>query len=548
MSAKRYDVAVIGGGANGFTAATVLAKSGRSVVLLEREESLGGRGRVVEFAPGFRVAPLGMDPGWVPDPIARALGISVPMRTASPADVAVSIEPGRFLALSRDVGRTADAIATYSREDAAKWPAFVARLRALAGFLEALYLTPAPDISASSPGELLPLLGLARKFRGLGRRDSIEFLRTLPLSVWELLDDWFECGPLKAAVATGGIREHRQGPRSGATGFVLLHHLVGAAPGAVRARAPWQDGPDAFARMAEQAARRAGVELRTGAPVQRVEIQDDAVAGVVLERGDEIAASAVLSTASPATTFLDWIDPVWLDPEFLHAVGNIRYRGCATLVAYALERLPDLAGAGSEAMGGIVSLTPSLSALERAADAAKYGTVSERPHVEFTVPTLAAPSLAPEGRHVLLARMQYAPYRLGDGAVWDDARRDQVAKMVTSTIEAVSPCFSSRILHQAAWSPADLESRFGLREGASSQGELGLDQILFMRPIAGWGGHTTPIAGLYLGGTGNHPGPGVMGGAGWLAARRILRHRAIAGRRAPRPASTGARAEGAAKA
>lgn len=521
-----WDVVVIGGGANGLVASSVLARGGRRTLLLERDESLGGQGRVVEFAPGFRVAPLGLDAGWLPEPVAAAAGILRPRRSSGDADVAVVVEPGKVLALSRDAARSAEAIGAHSPADAAKWPEFVGRLRKLAGFLEALYLTPAPDISASSASELLPLLGLARKFRGLGRRDSIEFLRTMPLSVWELLDDWFECAPLKAAVATGGIQEHRHGPRAGGTGFVLLHHLTGAAPGAVRGRTPWQDGPEAFTRAAETAARGAGVTVRTGATVRRIDVHDYAVASVVLESGEEIAARSVLSTASPAATFLDWLDPVWLDPEFLHAVGNIRYRGCAAFVAYALERLPDLPGlSGSEAMAGTVSLTPSIPSLERAADAAKYGTISERPHVEFTVPSLVAPFLAPEGKHVLVARAQYAPYRLRDGAAWDAGRRDALARTVTSAIEAVSPCFSSRILHQVAWSPRDLEERFGLREGATSQGELGLDQILFMRPVAGWGGHHTPIGGLYLGGAGSHPGPGVLGGAGWLAAQRLLRDR-----------------------
>lgn len=525
-SAAEHDVVVIGGGANGLVASAVLAKSGLRTLLLERGEALGGQGRVVEFAPGFRAAPLGLDPGWLPDPIAAALGIQGLRRASADADVAVAVEPGRFLALSRDAARSADAIRPYSESDAAKWPEFVARMRKLAGFLEALYLAPAPDISASTPGELLPLLGLARKFRGLGRRDSIEFLRTMPLSVWELLDDWFESAPLKAAVATAGIQEHRHGPRAGGTGFVLLHHLTGAAPGAIRSRTPWQDGPEAFTRAAEGAARAAGVAVRTGARVQRIEIREYAVATVVLEGGEAIATRAVLSTASPAATLLDWLDPVWLDPEFLHAAANIRYRGCAAFVAYALERLPDLPGlSGPEAMAGMVSLTPNIPALERASDAAKYGTISERPHVEFTVPTLVSPALAPEGKHVLVARAQYAPYRLRDGAAWDASRRDALAKTVTLAIEAMSPCFSSRILHQAAWSPLDLEERFGLREGATSQGELGLDQILFMRPVAGWGGHRTPIAGLYLGGAGSHPGPGVLGGAGWLAAQRMLRDR-----------------------
>jgi phytoene dehydrogenase-like protein len=521
-----YDVIVIGAGANGLVAAAGLGRAGLRVLLLERDEALGGQGRLVEFAPGFRAAPLGLDPGWLPEPIASALGIGNLPRSTSDAGVAVAVEPGKFLALSRDAGRAAEAIAAHSRADAAKWPEFTARMRKLASFLEALYQTPAPDISASSLGELWPLLGLGKKFRALGRRDMVEFLRTLPLSVWELMDDWFESAPLKAAVAAGGIQDHQQGPRSGGTGFVLLHYMVGAPQGAVRGRTPWRDGPGAFTVAAERAAERFRVTIRRGAAVQRIQVQDDAVTGVVLQGGEEIAARTVLSTANPARTLLEWVDAVWLDPEFLREVGNIRHRGCTALVAYALDRLPDVPGLPSpDAMAGTISLTPTIPALEKAADAAKYGTVSEQPHVEFTVPTLVAPDLATGGRHVVVARVQYAPYRLRDGATWDAGRRDALAKTVTAAIEAVSPCFSSRILHQKAWSPRDLEEQFGLREGAASNGELGLDQILFMRPVAGWGGHTSPIPGLYLGGAGNHPGPGVLGGAGWLAAERILSDR-----------------------
>jgi phytoene dehydrogenase-like protein len=231
----------------------------------------------------------------------------------------------------------------------------------------------------------------------------------------------------------------------------------------------------------------------------------------------------VLSTAGPARTFLEWVDPVWLDPEFVRALGNIRHGGCTAFVLYALEALPVFPGLSSrEALSGLVTLTPDLVSLERAADAAKYGTVSERPHVELTIPTLLWPELAPTGRHVAIARVQYAPYRLRDGASWDDARRDALAESATSAIEAVAPGFRSRILHRTAWSPRDLAETFGLREGASSQGELALDQSQFMRPVAGWGRHATPISGLYLGGAGTHPGPGVLGGAGWLAAERLL--------------------------
>jgi phytoene dehydrogenase-like protein len=522
VTAARFDVVVIGGGANGLAAAAVLGRAGLRVALVEGGEALGGQSRVVEFAPGFRAAPLGLDPGWLPPAVARSLGLEPPEPSSNDGSLAVPVSAGRFLVLPTDAARAAEAIRPLSAADAARWPAFTARLRRLAGFLAALYQTPAPDIDTRSLDDLLPLLGVAARFRGLGRVEMIEFLRTLPMSVWELLDDEFECAPLKAAVATGGIQDFQQGPRSGGTGFVLLHHLVGAAPGAVRGRGGRRAGPMAFTEMAEGAGRRAGVTFRTRARVARVRVENDRATGVVLEGGEAIEAAAILSTANPAKTLLELVDPVWLDPEFLHAVGNIRHRGCTSVVLYALGRLPEVPGLPREALSSVVSLTGSLEALERAADAAKYGEVPESPHVEVTVPTLRHPELAPEGRHVLIARVQYAPYRLREGAAWDVTRREALADAVTTAIERTIPGFASAIEHRIAHSPRDLAERFGLREGAPSHGELGLDQILFMRPVPGWGRHTTPIGGLYLGGAGTHPGPGILGGPGWLAARRLL--------------------------
>ena len=285
----------------------------------------------------------------------------------------------------------------------------------------------------------------------------------------------------------------------------------------MRGRGSWRAGPAAFATAALDAAKRFGATVRTGAEVARIEVRDDAVSAVVLADGEEIAARSVLSTADPATTFLQWVDPVWLDPEFVRAVGNLRHRGCTSFVLYGLDALPDLPG-----LDGVVSLTPDLVTLERAADAAKYGQIPDRPHVELTAPSLACPSLAPQGKHVVVARVQYAPYALRDGGIWDDARRDALAETVTATIVAAVPGFRSRVLHRAALSPLDLEREFALPEGSPSHGELALDQVLFMRPVAGWGRHATPIDGLVLGGSGTHPGPGILGGAGWLAAGRML--------------------------
>jgi len=231
---------------------------------------------------------------------------------------------------------------------------------------------------------------------------------------------------------------------------------------------------------------------------------------VVLESGEEIATPAVLSTLDPVRTLLGLVDPVWLDPEFLHAVQNIKFRGATTFVLYALDALPDTKGLAQEALTGVLSLTGNTTDLEQAADAAKYGRPSEKPHVEVTIPTLRWPDLAPAGKHVAVARAQW-------GAVSADS--------VTAAIEAAMPCFTSRVLHRVPLTPKDIEQQFGLTEGAVTQGEMTLDQILFMRPVPGWGRHAMPIAGLYLGGAGTHPGPGVVGGPGWLAAKALLSRR-----------------------
>ena len=520
---RSNDVVVIGGGANGLVASARLAQRGLRVLLLERDEALGGQGRLVEFAPGFRAAPLGFDPGWLPASVARGFGLDGLEQDTRDTPLTVGIEPGAFLTLPRDAAVAASSIRVHSQDDAAKWPAFTTRLRKLAGFLEALYQMPTPDVGVTSLGDLWPLLKLGKRYRELGKEDMIEFLRALPLSVWDLLDEWFENDALKAAVAAGGIQDYQQGPRSGGTGFVLLHNLVGAPAGSVRGRVPWRGGLKAFTDSAERAARRFGVTVRTGASVARILVQEDAVAGIALSDGEEIAAKTVLSTAGPARTLLEWVDPVWLDPEYLHAVGNIRYRGCTAVGMFALEALPEFPGLSSkQALAGLVSLSPSIRSLEKAADAGKYGTISDHPHVEFTVPTMLEPNLADHGKSIVMARAQYAPYRLRNGGVWDAAARDAIGAKMAAAIEAVAPGFGARVLHKAVLSPADLEARYGLREGAVSQGELGLDQILFMRPVAGWGRHGTPISGLYLGGAGTHPGPGILGGPGWLAAQQLL--------------------------
>ena len=526
---RALDAIVIGAGADGLVAATTLGRAGKRVLLLDAGDAPGGLSRAMEFAPGFRAAPLGLDAGWLPPAVARAIGMGIGdlVDTEPSVGVSVATPDNNLLSLPSDPHKAAERIASLSRADADRWPRFVSRLRSLAGFLEALYQLPPPDVDATSIGELAPLVGLGRKFRSLGREGMTELLRVMPMSVQDLVDEWFEHETVKAAIAAGGVQDIRQGPRSGGTSFVLLHNLVGAPVGSVRARGWWRDGPDAFTVTAEALARKANVAIRTGATVDRITVRDDAVAGVVLVGGQEIDAPIVISTADPVSTLLRMIDPVWLDPEFLHAVRQIKMRGATAFVMYALDRLPAVRGLSDPkaALASMVTLTTDTASLERSYDAAKYGEVSDRPHVEFTVPSVRWPRLAPDGKHVLVARAQYAPFQLRGEATWDAERSTALANRVTGALTCVMPTFVDHIVDQSVITPADLAEEFGLSEGAVTHGELTLDQILFMRPVPGWGRYAMPIDGLYLGGVGAHPGPGVLGAAGWLAAKQALKSR-----------------------
>jgi phytoene dehydrogenase-like protein len=501
---NRFDVVVIGAGANGLTAAAVLSRAGRRVLVVEKADAIGGQTRALDIAPGFRT-PIGIDAGWIPSAVAKAIP------SPAIAEPTVGMTIAGQLSIPRDTRAAADVIRKLSSRDADRWPAFVDRLQRLAGFLGALYEAPVPDVATTSLGDLVSLAGIGRKFRALGKAGMTELLRVMPMAAQDLVDDELENEVVKAAVATTAIRDIRQGPRSGGTTFNLLHHLVGAPSGSIGARGWWRDGPDAFVEAAAAAARAAGTTIRTGAEAHQISVKDDVVAGVVLANGEAIEAKTVVSTLDPSRTMLGLVDPVWIDPDILLALRNIKYRGCTAFVLYALDRLPH--GLDAAQAAGVVSFTKSTTALERAYDAAKYGRVSDEPHITLTVPSARWPQLAPAGKHVAVARVQYVPYGATDPTL---------AARVTSGIAEALPGFAEGVLHQTMLMPADLEARFGATEGALTHGELTLDQILFMRPLAGYGRHAMPVSGLYLGGTGAHPGPGIVGGAGVLAAKGVL--------------------------
>jgi phytoene dehydrogenase-like protein len=515
---REFDGVVIGASADGLVAATVLARAGRRVAVFEAAREPGGTLAEIEFAPKFRAAPLAADLGHVHEDVLRATGAMLPAAVA-PDPCAVALGEEGPLLLGRNPATTAESLRRWSAKDAAAWPEFAAGMHSIAGFLGELCRRPAIAIDGQGAREALSLAGLGLRYRSLGRHGMTELLRTLPMALADLLDDWFEGERLKGLLAAIGTADLPQGPKGGGTALAFLHRHIGAAPGAFGERLRLQTGGTALLTALADRARAAGARVETGAAVERILVREDRVAGVRLASGEEIACRDVVSAAGIGRTLLELLDPLHLDTELIDAVRHIRHRGVTTHVLLGLNGLPAIPGFPG-APAGACWIAPSIRHVERAYDAAKYGATSEDPVVELRFPSVTQPNLAPPGMHVATLRIQYTPWNLRKGD-WH-AARDAVAGRALAAIERHLPGFTSRIVHRAVLAPPDLEARFGLPEGAVSRGEVALDQLFFMRPVAGSGRHAMPVPGLYLCGAGTHPGPGLTGMSGLLAARAVL--------------------------
>src|SRR6185312_251368 len=322
--ARAFDSIVIGGEPNGLVAALALAQRGSKVLLLEQAHELGGSLREIEFAPGFRAAPLAPDAGYIDPEVARLVGALPAVEpTADPA--VISLADGKALALGAAVEATARGLTSFSAKDAQRWPEFTAQMSALADFLATLYREPAPRIDSGTAGEFFSLARLGRKFRGLGTTNMVELLRTLPMALGDLLDDWFESSHLKGTLAALGVSDVAQGPVSGGTAFTFLHRHVGARGGVFSERLRLKGGNGSLVSALCARARSVGVQFEVNSSVREVAIRDGRVIGVTLASGETIPSRIVLSSLDPVRSLLELTDPVHLDPEFIHAVRNIRF-------------------------------------------------------------------------------------------------------------------------------------------------------------------------------------------------------------------------------
>jgi len=523
--ASRYDVIVIGGGHNGLVTAAYLARTGRKVLVLERRGMVGGCAATEELWPGYRVSTGAYLVSLLQERIVRELELPRFGYRVIPKDPAFfSVYPdGRYLFFWQDEKKTLAEIAKFSRKDAEAFPKYEAWLERLAVVVESLLLVTPPELPPRSVGNFVEYVKLLARFRKLGAREITGLVKIFTESAADLLDEWFESPEVKVTLATDGVIGANGGPRSAGTAYILMHHSMGGVAGK---RGLWgfvKGGMGAVAEAIAASAKSKGVSIRVNAPVNRVLVRDGRAYGVALENGEEIQADAIASNLDPKATFLKLVEPSQLDPEFRASIERFRVEGTSLKMNLALDGLPDftaLPGAPGPQHGATMHICPSIDYVERAWDDAKYGRPSRNPLLEMTCPTVYDPALAPAGKHIMGIFLQYAPYTLRD-ANWDDLR-EPYGDRVLEVISEYAPGFGANVLERQVLTPLDLERRFGIAGGNIFHGEMSLDQMFFLRPVAGWARYRTPVRGLWLCGSGAHPGGGVMGAPGYNAAREMI--------------------------
>ena len=526
--AGQYDAIVVGGGHNGLVTAAYLGKAGIRTLVLERRGTVGGAAETSQIAPGVRVPTLAHTVGRLRPSIVRDLGLKSHRLSLVGPDVRVFAPgpDGDAVVLWGDNEKTAAGLRARSPHDADAWSGFDRLVRSLSGFLAELAGRTPPDIEAPGMGDALAGLQLGRTFRGLGRKDARTLTRVLPMAIADFVAESFETDALQAAIAWRGVQYTSMGPWSAGSTAVLLADSAGNDGGAAGQTVFARGGPGALSAALEEAARAAGVEIRTDTEVAHITSRDGRATGVVLADGEAIEARIVVSGLDPKRTLTQLADPVAIGPNLLWRAGNIRTPGTVAKVNLALSGLPVFPAAGADGaalLRGRIVIAPGIDAMERAHDAAKYGRTAAEPMLEATIPSLADPSLvdgAPDGTHVMSVIVQPAPHTLRD-TDWD-AQRASFGDCVVAALDRYAPGLAALVTARQVITPLDLERDYGLTGGHPMHGEHGLDQFFLWRPLLGHARYRFGLDGLYLAGSGAHPGGGVTGQPGQNAAREIV--------------------------
>jgi phytoene dehydrogenase-like protein len=523
------DVVVVGGGHNGLVCAAYLAAAGLKVTVLERRDVVGGAAVTEEFHPGFRNSVAAYTVSLLNPKVIRDLdlprhGLAIVERKLANF---LPLDAARYLKIG--AGKTEQEVAKFSPRDAARLANYAARLEVIADVLRDLVLETPPNVTAGSWLDALPeLLRSARLGKRISKLDMPmrrELLDLFVKSAGDYLDAWFESAPIKAAYGFDGIVGNYASPYSAGSAYVLLHHVFGEVNGKKGAWGHAIGGMGAISQAMAKAAVERGVDIRVSSPVREVLVEAGRAVGVVTERGDAIRARSVVSNLNPKLLYGSLIDPKALPQDFRERISHWRCASGTFRMNVALSELPDFTVLPGRSLAehhasGII-MAPSLAYMDQAYLDAKAGGWSKRPIVEMLIPSTLDDSLAPAGQHVASLFCQHVAPVLPNGASWD-AHREEVADVMIDLVNSHAPNFKASVLGRQIMSPLDLERTFGLIGGDIFHGALSLDQMFSARPMLGHGDYRGPLEGLYMCGSGTHPGGGVTGAPGHNAAREII--------------------------
>jgi phytoene dehydrogenase-like protein len=521
-----YDAIVIGGGHNGLVTACYLARAKWKVLVLERRYLVGGACVSEETFPGFKVSTAAYVNSLFRPEIIRDLRLhdyGFELLERSPSSFSPFAD-GRYLMLGPDKDLTLREISKFSARDAQNYPKYEAMLERVASIIEPTLVLSPPNVANPGIGDLLKMAPMGRAMRKLGP-DMSEAIEVLTGPARPILDRWFESEELKGTLATDAIIGAFASPSMPGTAYVLFHHVMGETNGKRGVWAYVKGGMGGLTQALARAATDLGVEIRTNAEVHRINVRGGSVTGVTLASGDELTSLRVASGVDCNVTFNHLLEPEVVPPEFLAAINRIDYSSASMKINVALSALPNFTACPGTQPGpqhrGTVHLIPDQDYIERGYDDAKYGRPSQDPVVEMCLPSAVDPSVAPAGKHLASMFVQYAPYALADGT-WDQ-HKEAFADRCFAIVEQYAPGFSASVIDRQVLSPVDLEATFNLTGGNIFQGSMALHQLFMFRPLPGAAGYRMPLRGLYLCGAAAHPGGGVMGAAGWNAAREMIK-------------------------
>ena len=508
---ERYDAIVVGAGHNGLVCASLLARAGKKVLVLEANDQVGGAAVTRSFAEGYSVSACAHLLYQLQPQVKKDLGLKFDLAADRIGTVALATD-GNHVRLN------GDEISGVSDEDAASYKDFRRRMTRFADFLKTFLNKSPPRLGKdASKADLFTLAQLGFDLRRLGKTEMRQFLRLIGINIFDELEERFQNPVLKGALSVDAVLGTHLGPRSPNTILTYLYRLAGAH-GTLSLPA---GGMGAVSNALAQSARDNGATIRTGMRVKKIVIENGRAAGVETEDGESFSSWLVVSNADPKTTIMDLVSARNVETGFTRRVHHIRSQGNAAKLHLALDGLPDINGVDRREYGDRFLIAPDHHYVERAFNHAKYGETSSHPVLEITFPSFRDTTLAPTGKHVMSAIVQYAPYDLKEG--WSDKTRDAFTEVAIDKLAEYAPDIRSRITATEMLTPADIEQQFNITGGHWHHGELTLDQFLFNRPVGGAAQYAMPLDGLYLCGAGAHPGGGVSGAAGRNAARSILK-------------------------